>query len=267
MTTNTLNDAANNTEGDTTTAPANDTDATKAAPANDANNSNATDAKPADAANTDGDKKPADDAKPADDKANKADDKGTDSKDDKKADDKKADDKPEKKAPEKYEFKLPEGVKLAPEVQTKFETIARELDLSGEAAQKLVELAPEISKMYASDLATLATETADKWHEDTRNDKELGGGGDQATYDATMALVAKTRDAFATPGLLSLLQRFDATKNPNGTGLGNHPEVIRLFSRIGQSISEDNKLVVGTGVPKGQAQAADKLYANSTSKS
>lgn len=266
MTINPLNDAANNTEGDTTAAPANGSDATKAAPENDANNSNATDAKPADAAPTEGDKKPEDGADKADDKANKADDKDAKPKDDKKADDKKADDKPEKKAPEKYELKLPEGVKLAPEVQTKFEAIARELDLSGEAAQKLVELAPEISKMYSSDLVAMANKTADTWHEETRNDMELGKGGDQAAYDSTMALVAKTRDAFATPELLSLLQRFDATKNPNGTGLGNHPEVIRLFSRIGKSISEDNKIVTGS-MPKSQAHAADKLYATSTSKS
>lgn len=259
MTNQPLNDAASNTEG-ANTQQATESSATKAAPGADANNGNATggEAQP-----NGGEQKPNAEGESKTTQETKGDEKGGD---DKGGESEKKDDKPAPKAPEKYELKAADGVKITAEVQTKFEAIARELDLPQEAAQKMLDLAPELNKMYASQLAEAANEVSNKWHEDTRNDKELGGGGDQATYDATMALVAKTRDAFATPELLSLLQRFDAKKNPNGTGLGNHPEVIRLFSRIGSRLSEDNKLVQGSTPPAQQAAAADKLYSNSTSK-
>lgn len=263
MTNETLNAApANNTDG-SNTQQANESSATKAAPGTDANTQQQSTG--GETQNNGGEQKPANDGKGGASQE-KAGEEGT--KEGEQKSEKKDDAKPAPKAPEKYEgFKLAEGVKIAPEVQTKFEAIARELDLPQEAAQKLLDLAPEINAMNTKALIGIANEQSDKWHEETRNDKELGGGGDEATYTSTMALVAKTRDAFATPELLSLLQRFDAKKNPNGTGLGNHPEVIRLFARIGSRLSEDNKFVGGnTTPPAQQAHAADKLYSNTTSK-
>lgn len=265
MTDQPQNNAASNTDGDKSAASANDSSVTKVAPENDASKTATGDnANPSPSPSPTPAPSPAPAPAPADDKdGKKQDDKAGDKKDDKKDDDKKV----APKAPEKYEnFKLAEGVTVAPELQTKFETIARELDLPQESAQKLLDLAPEINKMNTSSLIAIADKKSTEWHEETKNDKELGGSGDKAAYDATMSLVAKTRDAFATPELLSLLQRFDAKKNPNGTGLGNHPEVVRLFSRIGKAISEDNKLVLSNAPPAQQAAAADKLYASSTSK-
>lgn len=165
-------------------------------------------------------------------------------------------------APEgKYELKLPEGVEISADVQEQFETVARELNLSPDAAQKMLDLAPQFDKMYASKLLKTANDATDRWAEQSRNDKELSNGGDKAALDANLALAAKARDAFASPELVALLNKFDPETNPHGTGLGNHPEVLRLFTRLGKSISEDNKLVTG-GVPKEEQTAAQKLYAN-----
>lgn len=259
MTTEPLKDATSNTEGVQSAAPATGSDATKDAPAAAAIQQQATEGADK-AAGTEGAKAPA--ATDGKEGSTQAKDDGKGTKDGDKKDPPKDGESKEKPAgaPEKYELKPAEGVTITPEVQTQFEAIARELNLPQDKAQKLIDLAPHINKMYASQLVETATKISDQWTEETRSDKELGGGGDKAAYEATMALVAKTRDSFATPELLSLLQRFDATKNPNGTGLGNHPEVIRLFARIGKSISEDNKLVIGTGTPKTQAAAADRLY-------
>lgn len=189
--------------------------------------------------------------------------KGEDDKAKKESD--KDDKKAEAKAPEKYELKLAEGVKLSPDVQGKFESIARELDLSQENAQKLVDLAPEFSKMYASQLISTAIETSNQWAEQTRNDEEIGAAGDKAKLDANLALAAKARDTFASPELVALLNSFHPETNPNGTGLGNHPEVIRLFSRLGRAISEDNKLVRG-GAAQGEQSAAERLYSKTSPK-
>src|SRR5215216_3830337 len=73
--------------------------------------------------------------------------KGADDKTDEtktKVDDAKAKDAPQG-APEKYEFKLADGQALNPEVQLQFEATARELNMTQEAAQKLVEtMGPKI---------------------------------------------------------------------------------------------------------------------------
>lgn len=168
-----------------------------------------------------------------------------------------------KKAPEKYELNFGEGVKLSPEAQTQFEAIARELDLPQESAQKLAEFAPHLNKMYASQLIETAKKTSNQWAEATKADEEIGGKGDEKILSANLALAAKARDAFATPELLKLLAPFDPQTNPNGSGFGNHPEVVRLFTRLGKSISEDNKLVTGQGAQT-QQSAATKLYGNTT---
>ena len=47
---------------------------------------------------------------------------------------------------------------------------------------------------------------------------------------------------FSSPELKSIM---------NDTGLGNHPEMIRAFSKIGEMLGEDS-LVVGTGMGSSQ---------------
>lgn len=181
--------------------------------------------------------------------------------DDNKPDEKKADDKKPEGAPDKYELKTADGVTIAPEVQTQFEAIARDLNLTQENAQKLLDLAPAISKMQTSQLVDLAEKTTAKWQAEALADAEIGVNGDKAAYNLNMAAIAKAKKAFATPELGALLEKFDAKTNPNGTGLGNHPEVLRLFLRLGKSISEDNKLVTGQ-VPDAEQTAGQKLYGN-----
>lgn len=165
-------------------------------------------------------------------------------------------------APEKYEFKVDEKASITPEVMTKFETIARDLDLPQEAAQKMLDLAPELSKMYNAQLIEQANVTVQKWAEDTKKDKELSNGGDKAVLEKNLAIAARARDAFASKELVAMLGKFDPVNNPYGTGLGNHPEVIRLFTRLGKAISEDNKMVSGSGSPSVEKTHAQKLYSN-----
>lgn len=259
------NDAASNTGGEGQQQPAANADATKtAAPAADANKQQQTPTDGNAGKPADGDKKPAEgDAGDA----NKQGDEGSAQGDEGGEGDGKKPDDQAKRAPEKYEsFKLAENVKITPQVQEKFEAIARELDLPQEAAQKLIDLAPELNKMQTAQLIEVAKATTQKWAEDTKGDKELGGSGNAETLKANLALAAKARNAFATPELLTLLDTFDPKRNPNGTGLGNHPEVIRLFTRIGKSISEDNKVVVGGASRPTEKTPAQRLYGNTTPK-
>lgn len=147
--------------------------------------------------------------------------------------------------PEKYEFKAPEGTQLNPEVIGKFEGVAKELGLSQEAAQKVVDaMAPQLAAAQAAQFETVKTE----WADSARTDKEFGGD----KLNENLAVAKKALDTFGTPELRTLL---------NDTGLGNHPEIIRAFYRAGQKISGSN-FVPGGAAGATPASAAATLYPN-----
>lgn len=163
-------------------------------------------------------------------------------------------DKPEPKAPEKYEFKAPEGFeKLDEEVLGKFDPVFRELDLTTEQAQKLIDLAPALIGKHATaavekTIADLGYTDAAGWADQIRNDPEIGG----EKLAESMAVVLKARDAFAPPALVKMLKT---------TPLGNHPDVFRMFHAIGKAISEDG--YVPGGKTRTATADAQGLYAAS----
>ena len=127
-------------------------------------------------------------------------------------------------APEKYaDFKLLEGVTFKPEQVTKFSALAKELNLTQEAAQKLVDFQSESAKVYAQESLEGHKAMVKGWETETR--KRLG-----ANFEAEMAVAAKARDQFGTPELRELL---------GTTGLANHPDVINFFIKVGKGMMED----------------------------
>ncbi|EAA1242393.1 peptidase [Salmonella enterica subsp. enterica serovar Ohio] len=180
----------------------------------------------------------ADGAKPAEDKP--AD--GQKQEGDKPAE-KKEDDKPEG-APEKYEFQAAEGVELDTEALKEFEPVAREMNLTNEQAQKLVDVYPKILAGVQQRQAEAWQQTTEQWAADVKADKEIGG--DKLTSNISAA--QRALDQFGTPELKEYL---------NTTGLGNHPDLVKTFVKIGKAMSEDGMV---TGGNDGQRSAAEVLY-------
>lgn len=191
-----------------------------------------------------------DPAKPEDDKPQPGaegdkpqDDKPADG--DKPAD--KSDDKEQKPegAPEKYEFKPAEGQELDTAALEQFEPIARELNLTNEQAQKMVDLyGTKIMPMVQQQQAEAWQKTTEQWAADVKADKEIGG--DKLT--ANLSSAQRALDLFGTPELKEYLE---------GTGLGNHPELVKTFIKIGKAMSEDGMV---DGSNQGQRSAAEVLY-------
>lgn len=147
--------------------------------------------------------------------------------------------------PEKYEFKAPEGSQLNPDVMAKFEGVAKELGLTQEAAQKVVDaMGPQIAAAQTAQFEALKTQ----WADSARTDKEFGG----EKLAENLSVAKKALDAFGTPELRTLL---------NDTGLGNHPEIIRAFFKAGQKISAPN-FVAGGASGAAPTSAAATLYPN-----
>lgn len=171
--------------------------------------------------------------------------KGDDKTDENKVDDPKAKDAPQG-APEKYEFKLADGAALNPDVQVQFEAVARELNMTQEAAQKLVEtMGPKIAAVQAAEVTRVQAE----WTAAVKADKEIGG----QNFDANLAIAKSAVDRFGTPEFKTFLDE---------SGLGNHPEMIRMMYKAGKSITED-KIVTGNQGNAPQRNAAKTLYPNS----
>ncbi len=145
-------------------------------------------------------------------------------------------------APEKYEFKTAEGQELDAEAVKAFEPIAKELNLSNEQAQKLVDVyGGKIMPKLVEQQAAQWQQQIEQWSEQVKADKDLG-------TDASIGAAQKAMDKFGSPELKQYL---------NETGLGNHPELVRIFANIGKAMSEDGLV---TGNSGGVKSAADVLF-------
>ncbi|EAA1162964.1 peptidase [Salmonella enterica subsp. enterica serovar Heidelberg] len=166
---------------------------------------------------------------------------------DKPEDKKPGEDKEQKQegAPEKYEFKPAEGQELDTAALEQFEPIARELNLTNEQAQKMVDLyGTKIMPMVQQQQAEAWQKTTEQWAADVKADKEIGGDNLTGNLSAAQRALAQ----FGTPGLKEYLE---------GTGLGNHPELVKAFIKVGKAMSEDGMV---TGKESGQRSAAEVLY-------
>lgn len=146
-----------------------------------------------------------------------------------------------------YELKLPEGSSLDASYLEQTKALAKELGLSQEAAQKLVERDSGLmSSAHERNMAKVR-ENTEQWAKDAQADKEIGGNNFQSSVtDAKTAL-----DKFGTPEFKNLL---------NQSGVGNHPELIRLLSRVGKAMREDKMVTTSSQPARAQKSFAEAFY-------
>jgi len=138
-------------------------------------------------------------------------------------------------APEAYEFTNPDGDEMSPEVLRAFGDAARELNLTQEGAQSLINAALPAMAEHAE---ALRQEQRTEWAEAARNDMEIGG----SAFAENLKLANKALDRFGSPELIAELKT---------SGFGNHPELIRAWNKVGKAISEETML---TGGPAAAAE-------------
>lgn len=160
-------------------------------------------------------------AKPDDAKAgDHAGDVKAEDKADGEGEDKSGDDEPGELDMSKIE--APEGFEMDEEALKAAEPVFKELGLSQQQAQKLVEFYGERLAAMSETQASAMTETTEKWVSDIK-----GEWGDK--FDENVAIAAKAVE-YGGDELREAL---------NLTGAGNHPAVIKFFHQIGRQLSED----------------------------
>ena len=106
-------------------------------------------------------------------------------------------------------------------------------------------MAPAIAERQTEQVAAIRKD----WFEASKSDKEFGG----EKLEQNLGIAKKALDTFGSPELNQLLV---------STGLGNHPEVIRMMYRAGKAIGEDT-FVSGGG---STTPSVKSFYPNSNMK-
>lgn len=161
---------------------------------------------------------------------------------------------PEKVVPEKYELTVSEGFDLDTETLEAATPIFQDLGLTNDQAQKLIPVAEGfaqqiVSKVNEEIAASIRAERAD-WLAQAKADAEIGGD----KFDATLVTAAKALDGLGFPKGHPFRALLDTS------GLGNHPEMIRAFAKVGRALSEDNDFIRTGVATSGERSAAEILY-------
>jgi len=150
-------------------------------------------------------------------------------------------DEPAPGAPEEYaDFAAPNGVTLNAELLAAFKEAAKADNLPQDKAQQYVDLGAKILQQQAQAQADEILAIRGEWKTSS-----------EAQFSAEQFAAARAGlEAHGTPELVTLLDQ---------SGLGNHPEIIRLLVNAGASARED-KLVPGREPAPKPATLAGRLY-------
>ena len=138
------------------------------------------------------------------------------------------------------DFQVPEGVDVQGDALNNFKQMAAEAGLTQEQAQKFVNIGVQMQQQWADEQSSAIKAAGEQWAQLSQKDSEFGG----QVLEENLGVAKQALDKFGTPELKQLL---------NDSGFGNHPEVIRVFYRVGKAISNDK--FVGGG--QGAAQPRD----------
>lgn len=150
--------------------------------------------------------------------------------------------------PEQYDFTSAVGDQLDAETAASFSTVLKSVKATQEQATAIakygVEYAQQIAQQAVAYQQEQAVRQSQEWAEHTR--KELGASFDDTLSQCGTAVEYLER---VVPNIREVL---------NENGLGNRVEVVRIFAKIGQLVSEDRgHNAHGIG---GAQTAADILY-------
>lgn len=149
-------------------------------------------------------------------------------------------------APTAYDLKLPDDSPLDLSRVESITALAKERGLSNEAAQELLNGEHELVKAHEQKLHKQLADQSAAWLEALKADPEFGG--DKLTENVEMGkrLIARYGDE-------ELKAQLDSS------GLGNHPGLVKLLSRIGREMAPD-KLEMPRNTGGEKKSLEERLY-------
>jgi len=153
----------------------------------------------------------------------------------------------------KYTLTMPEGVELDTELVDALGSSFKDLGLTTRQAQQLADKFIEVQTARGKSAAEGWANRVQGWADEAKKDSEIGG----TKWDGTVSAAQVALSKLGTPALKEYL---------NASGGGNHPELIRIFAKVGSLIQEDNPPADGAGGDGRKADPAHVLFPNDTPK-
>lgn len=146
-----------------------------------------------------------------------------------------------------YDFKFADGVPVDDAFKSDMTAWAKEHKLDPKAAQGAADLAAKYGESMAEKFTNDMVNLRNEWATQARADKEYGGDN----FDANLAGANKALQQFGSLELIKVLK---------DTGLGNNPEVIRLFHNINKTISQDSVAAAISASASAEKTQAQRMY-------
>lgn len=151
--------------------------------------------------------------------------------------------------PEEYaDFNLPEGMEVDTEMLGAFKEEAKELGLTQEQAQKLVDRYVKGADLAVEKQVEQWKSVQKEWVNAVKADDEIGG----KDMDEKIAVANQAITQFGTKELVDALQMH---------GYGNHPEVVRFMYRVGKQLTQSE---AKTASPASNETIVDRWYGNTS---
>lgn len=139
---------------------------------------------------------------------------------------------PAPKAPDTYTLKLPDGSLLDAAHLERTAAFAKERGLSNEDAQKVLERDHATVVAFIEGQKQAMVKKSEEWVQFSKADKEIGG----EAFAKNAELAKRVLEKYGTESLRKTLDE---------TGYGNHPELLRVFARVGKAMAEDTLVQPG----------------------
>ncbi len=149
--------------------------------------------------------------------------------------------------PEKYDLKLEEGSLLDPSHVEQFESFAKEKKMTQEQAQEFLQREHKAIQSFYESQQQKFEQTKEAWKQQTISDPEIGG----EKFNENIELAHRALKQFGSETFMQAIE---------STGYGNHPEMVRVFARIGKMMAESKIVTPGTQTGGPSKNMADIFY-------
>lgn len=153
----------------------------------------------------------------------------------------------------KYTLTMPDGVEVDQELLDAMGSDFKELGLTTRQAQQLADKFIETQARRGAAQAENWANRVQGWADEARRDRDIGGH----KWQGTVSSAQRALSTLGTPALREYL---------NASGGGNHPELIRIFAKVGSMIREDNPPTGGADGGGRKAETAHLLFPNDAPK-
>jgi hypothetical protein len=145
-----------------------------------------------------------------------------------------------------FELKLPENSLLD---QTKVDEVlayAKAKGLNNEQAQDLLNREDATLKTFIANQNETLAKVSQEWKQQAMTDKEIGG----PDFNKNVEMAHRAIKQYGNETLINYL---------NESGLGNHPDVVRMFMRIGKAMADD-KIITSSSKTTVSRSLEDVFY-------